>query len=594
MAIPQIGLKGALALAALGALLVEPGASLGAGNASNQGTMRLDGRLVVMHADDFATGAESESYAVQQNDGTLVDADMSRLPEADAMVGQYVELAGDDQGPEFVATSTLATGTSLVSSTTPSAQHTAVILLNFTNDTSQPWTTSSVTNTIFGSSASVAAYYREVSNAAATLDGTVVGWFTVPYDNSGCRYSTWSGAATSLAGIDLSQYRHVVFAFPRTSCTWAGLSTVGGRYSWINGAMTIRTVGHELAHEMGVHHASALNCTSNGTRVTYSSTCSRMEYGDPFSIMGTGTRHLTNLELAQIGFITNIQTVTSTGYYSIAPAESTSSPRLVRVPRGDGTFLYFEFRQDYGAYDSFPLNAPATRGVIIRIAPDLSSRVQSLMLDTTPGTLSLEDAPLTVGRSFSDPVSGVTVTTTEASASGATIALKWAGGSLIAPSPTPTVAPTPTPTPTATPTPTPKPTAAPTDTPSPTPPPTATPSATPTHAPSPTATPTPTPTPTATPPPTPSSNPTTTQLTAATNLTATRAWRRHISVKWSASLGPVAAYRISRNGTFLGRVYSLKFLDHVPRGTRRVTYMVRPIDRYGHRGPRAWVTLRLR
>jgi hypothetical protein len=55
----------------------------------------------------------------------------------------------------------------------------------------------------------------------------------------------------------------------------------------------------------------------------------------------------------------------------------------------------------------------------------------------------------------------------------------------------------------------------------------------------------------------------------------------------------VAAYRISRNGTFLGRVYSLKFLDHVPRGTRRVTYMVRPVDRYGHRGPRAWVTLRL-
>src|SRR4051794_31884760 len=104
MAIPQIGLKGALALAALAVLLVEPGASLNAAKASYEGTMRLDGRLVVMHADDFATGAESERYAVQQNDGTLVNADMSRLPEADAMVGQYVELAGDGQGAEFVAT----------------------------------------------------------------------------------------------------------------------------------------------------------------------------------------------------------------------------------------------------------------------------------------------------------------------------------------------------------------------------------------------------------------------------------------------------------------------------------------------------------
>src|SRR4051812_24814285 len=127
MAIPQIGLKGALALAALAVLLVEPAASLGARSSSYEGTMRLDGRLVVMHADDFATGAESETYAVQQNDGTVVDADMSRLPEADAMVGQYVELAGDDQGPGFVATSTLSTGTSLAS--TASVQQTAVILL---------------------------------------------------------------------------------------------------------------------------------------------------------------------------------------------------------------------------------------------------------------------------------------------------------------------------------------------------------------------------------------------------------------------------------------------------------------------------------
>src|SRR4051812_289429 len=394
MALSRIGLKSALAVAALAMLVLEPGASVSAPATASA----LSGRLVMLHADDFAQGQESETYAVQREDGSFVDADMSKVHGAGAMVGRHVNLVGDAAGSEFVATSSVATGTSMETVAASGDQQTVVILFNFTNDASQPWTSASVSKTVFGATSSVAAYYREVSNGAASLAGPVVDWLKIPYDNTGCRYSSWSSAATAASGVDLSKYRHVVFAFPHTTCSWAGLSTVGGRYSWINGAMTIRTVGHELAHEMGVHHASSLNCTSNGVRVTYSSTCTRSEYGDPFSIMGAGTRHLTNLQLAQIGWLTETQTVTTSGYYTIAPAETAGSPRLLRVPRGDGTYLYFEFRQPFGAYDTFPLNAPATRGVSIRIAPDVPSRVQSLLIDTTPSSYQFDDAPLTVGR----------------------------------------------------------------------------------------------------------------------------------------------------------------------------------------------------
>ena len=541
--------------------------------------VRLAGRLVVLHSDDFVSGAESEHYAVQLANGTMVDADIASSPAADAMVGRDVELVADAHDTSLVTRSGPGS-TSYTASAPAAVQQTAVVLFNFTNDTSEPWTTSTVNSTVFGATGSVAAYYREVSNGASALQGTVVGWVTVPYSNSNCAYSTWSNAATAAAHVDLTPYQHVVFAFPHTTCTWAGLSTIGGKYSWINGAMTVRTVGHELAHEMGVHHASALNCTSNGVRVAFSSTCTRHEYGDPFSIMGTGTRHLTNLELAQIGWLTDIQTLTTSGYYTLAPADASAPTRLLRVARGDGTYLYFELREASGAYDTFPTGAPATRGVTVRIAPDISSRVQSLLIDTTPGTLQYDDASLTVGHSFTDPVSQVTITTTAASTSGATIAVIWPDSALVAPSPTPTASPTATPTssPTVKPSPTPSPTPQPTPTPTPTQPPTD-----PSNRLSPS--PTPSPTPTATPPAV------TNNLTAPTPVKAVRTYGRNVRLTWSASLGPVVAYRIYFNGTWIGRTTSLWFHDWVPRDVHQATYVVRAIGPTGQLGPRARVTL---
>ena len=330
--------------------------------------------------------------------------------------------------------------------TTASERRAAIILFNFTNDTSQPWTTTTASDTAFGASASVAAYYREVSYENTTLGGNVFGWVTIPYDNTGCRYSDWGRAALAATGLDPAQFDHVYYAFPRaTSCGWAGLSTIGGSFAWINGAMTVRTVGHELAHMLGVHHASALNCTANGARVTYSSTCTRSEYGDPFSIMGLGTRHHNHWHRAQIGWLPETITITSSGSYVITPAELTAQPRLLRVGRGDGTYLYFEFRQPFGAYDNFSSTAAAVKGVTVRIAPDKAIRVQSLLLDMTPSSASFDDAALAVGRSFTDPLSHVTVTTTAVSSGSATIAVQFPGADAPTPSPTPARRPRPPP-----------------------------------------------------------------------------------------------------------------------------------------------------
>ena len=81
-------------------------------------------------------------------------------------------------------------------------------------------------------------------------------------------------------------------------------------------------------------------------------------------------------------------------------------------------------------------------GVTIRLAPDMSVRTQSLLLDTTPATSSFNDAALAAGKTFTDPVSGVSITTVSVSSTGATVRVAFGGSEPPPPSVPDTQAPT--------------------------------------------------------------------------------------------------------------------------------------------------------
>ncbi|HET9934377.1 MAG TPA: zinc-dependent metalloprotease family protein, partial [Polyangiaceae bacterium] len=179
----------------------------------------------------------------------------------------------------------------------------AVILANFSNDTSQPITAAAARDMVFGSASSANAYYQSVSFGIRSLvgklatSGDVFGWYTLAAKNDACDYASWgtaARAAAQAAGVDLSGYDHVIHYFPRAaSCGWAGVGQVPGKYTWINGSNS-QTVAHELGHNFGSHHASTLICTnSSGARVSISPTCTLNEYGNPFDVMGSGYHHLT-------------------------------------------------------------------------------------------------------------------------------------------------------------------------------------------------------------------------------------------------------------------------------------------------------------
>ncbi|MEP7379018.1 MAG: hypothetical protein ABI725_05580 [Chloroflexota bacterium] len=299
----------------------------------------------------------------------------------------------------------------------------------------QPWTADFVRGVYFDNTRSVADYYGEVSNGQMSMSGDVFGWFTVPADTSACNHVDWGNAARAAAtasGVDLNAYTNVAVVFPRQSaCWWVGMAQLPGRYSYVNGsagwttATWLFTPTHELGHNYGMNHASTLSCTSLGARVAFSDNCTLDEYGDPYDTMGgNGQRHFNTWHRWQIGLFSasDVLTVTTTGTFTIAPAEADGdAPRVVRIARPSGNYFYLEYRQPYGKYDNFQSAAAVVNGVSIRMAAGVTSQSFSKLLDTNPQTATFFDSALGLGRGFADNIADIYVVTTGLSPDGATV-----------------------------------------------------------------------------------------------------------------------------------------------------------------------------
>lgn len=104
-------------------------------------------------------------------------------------------------------------------------KHVAVILINFQNNTSTPYTHDFIRQTTFTNTAptySVNAYYQENSFGTISLEGTiradgdVYGYYTIPYDNTSCSTLAWRSSAIQAAradGFDPAGYDSIVYSF---------------------------------------------------------------------------------------------------------------------------------------------------------------------------------------------------------------------------------------------------------------------------------------------------------------------------------------------------------------------------------------------
>jgi hypothetical protein len=353
------------------------------------------------------------------------------------------------------------------------------MLVNFQDNTSQPYTSSQAVTAIL---TDANAFMLENSYQQTSLTGYVVGWYTLSTTttalrtSAGCDIQTiqdQANAAATAAGVNVAGYRRLVYVFPYVSfCGFSGASNVGGNpsHTYLNGDLTTHVVSHELGHAFGLRHSHFLFCGS--AIIGTLSTCTKVEYGDPSDVMGAITdyaAHFNAFQKETLGWLNYgtspaMITATTSGTYSIQPFEAVgSAPKAIKIfqavdsASGMNTYFYLEARKGTG-YDSYltSWNDPACinytttcpgyfcangyypccdrqeyaedliSGVVVHLGtPTLGDT--NYLLDMSGTTTTWNglgtNYALAVGQSFTDPTSGVTISTVAADSTGATVIL---------------------------------------------------------------------------------------------------------------------------------------------------------------------------
>lgn len=352
----------------------------------------------------------------------------SDLNSGDEIQAEGVLLETEQQGlsyQAFTADGSTTTATAAPTQTTGD-QRTLVLMVNFEDDSSQPFTEAELSNAIFGTASD---FLYENSFGQLSLSGEVHGWLTLPMSAEICDTSSLmilAGEAAISQGIDTANYQRVVYAFPRNACGWSGLASLGGNPSRVllNGTASIHNATHEIGHTLGLRHAHTWECGSE----VLSDTCVHQEYGDSLDNMGSRFAHYNGFHKEQLGWLPagSIQVADSAGVYELEPYAQApgAQPKVLKVLRnidpatGLPNWFYLEYRraigfdriiEDDGAYDVANIH----NGVIVRTGTEGNSH-SSYLLDMTPdsyyGGRDFYDVALEVGYGYTDPDSGVTIT----------------------------------------------------------------------------------------------------------------------------------------------------------------------------------------
>src|SRR4051794_26166156 len=204
------------ALAALvAAMLLFPAAGLAHNGGADAVT--VEGTLAFTHSDNFRTKQARYYYTLRQGN-KQIRLQFQRARQ-DLANGMRLSVRGMlYKGRLHVDhVHRLARAPRTYATVSPGPRKVAVVLVNFTNDTSQPWTPAQAASTMFTAPGSVNQYFQEESYGAVSMTGDVYGWYTLPMTNSGCAVNTWASAANTAAanaGVNLSSYQHVIYAFP--------------------------------------------------------------------------------------------------------------------------------------------------------------------------------------------------------------------------------------------------------------------------------------------------------------------------------------------------------------------------------------------
>ncbi len=427
----------------------------------------LSGVLITTHTDDFVHHAVANLYELEVNNKATTTrykvhfashvpdflAVGTRLKISGIALGNNVVIA---DGSKDLALASGGSGGGLLLTT--GDQHTLMIMINFQDNTSQPFTANYVSDFMFNSATSTNAYYKEVSFNQTSFSGDVVGWYTIPYSSTLCNQGVYANAAleaAQAAGVNLANYTRFGYVLPPQICN--GMATsVYATFNNSSGALVspwfLSDIStnfiHEFGHNLGLGHASAYSCANNSKSIDSPSNCISVEYGDNTDVMSSGDDysklcHFNAPHKVQLGFIpsSRVQTVIANGTYTIAPEEiAATGIQVLKIAKPDtNQFYYVGYRQPVGFdvqltchwLDSF------YNGAAVYIDSGTTK-----LLDMVPsGTNSFYDAPLSDGQVFTDAINGITITQLSHSSSGVTVLISFGPGSCVPASPTISLSP---------------------------------------------------------------------------------------------------------------------------------------------------------
>jgi hypothetical protein len=411
----------------------------------------LDGTLVVAHGDTFHGTPSVMQTDVRTSHG-LVPVLLSGSQNARAMQlsGHSVRLHGVRRGAAFAATSIDGASANAGGAVLPPSQygnpalvnpgepapkvmHVAVLLMRAPGGGGvfMP-TAASAQNSFFGATNSFAGYIKQTSGGQTTVTGKVFGYYTPPASlKNDCDLSDWIGAGETAAaadGFNAADYAYPVVVSAYQNCSFAGIAGVGLGDAWLNGAVDnhnhiiLSIAAHELGHNLSFGHAGSYSCYPDQPFTYTGSACIFEDYGDGLDVMGAASvenaYQYNGPHKAMLGWIppAEIKTVSS-GTQTIALTANENplvagSTELINVPRGDGSYLAVDRREPSG-YDS-GLNDLA--GVYVHLVEDVNSS------DTETVAWGLKP-----GSSFTDPSTGITVTTVTDDPSAATASIQVCG-----------------------------------------------------------------------------------------------------------------------------------------------------------------------
>ncbi len=355
----------------------------------------------------------------------------ARLVAAESLPGPAVVSLGDTESPV-----TRVPGTAAVDSP-PSwifgEKRVLWIKLEFADDPGSPVDDAALA----ANAAEVNAAYQGVSNGRTSMTFTTLpALLRLPRDKA--YYSSSSGTTGDLhndakaaakaydvanggtGAHDPDKYDRYIMLFKRVPAyTFGGIGNLGGPAVWLNNSFGASTTFHELGHNHSLNHShawlpSSTSAIGPGTKV---------EYGDVFDRMGSASGPATGYFNApqkfKLGYLdaTSVTSVTAAGTYRITRHDHKDSTG-VRGLRVGANNVEYEFWIEHRRIGSPNLTAQQLdrlqNGVVLHWGPqklpNFAAGPGSYLLDTTPGSAgAMNDAPLRIGETFTDPNAGITL-----------------------------------------------------------------------------------------------------------------------------------------------------------------------------------------